>query len=381
MDTETIAKLGIDIADTLGLPGIAPYLTIVLALATTIVSGWLCYFVFSWLLRNTTGLLQRLLELLRTSVTLIVVYSILLLNIDSVFPSTMLGWPAWSDKVIELTMALVFLLFILYYFRSLRSSIISIADDPKGLYVFGLKIERKHVFSSFFIIRAAIIIIFALMVLNSLGVNIKNILAVGGISGFIIGYAARDFLSNVFSGLRLSINRPFEVGDWIRCPSENIEGVVESIGWQDTCVRTFDKRPLYIPNSILALNVVENAAQMRGRRIYEVFGLSYDDIDKVEAVTDKVRELLDSHAGVNQNEHKLACFNRYGDSTLDCFFSCISTTIVWAEYQKVKEDLLLGVAKIVKEEGASFAFPTRTVIYENPPLASGTPPPLAHDLK
>ena len=62
-------------------------------------------------------------------------------------------------------------------------------------------------------------------------------LAVWG--GAIVAFAAKDTLSNFFSGIIVFTERPFVVGDWIRCPGTEVEGVVEKIGWRMTQMRTF----------------------------------------------------------------------------------------------------------------------------------------------
>ena len=87
------------------------------------------------------------------------------------------------------------------------------------------------------------------------------------------------------------LDRPFSIGDWIRSPDREIEGVVEDIGWRSTKIRTFDKRPLFIPNSAFASLTVENASKMQNRRIFETIGLWYDDIDKVKLVLRPVASL------------------------------------------------------------------------------------------
>ena len=76
------------------------------------------------------------------------------------------------------------------------------------------------------------------------------------------------------------LDRPFAVGDWVRSPDREIEGTVENIGWRVTRIRTFDKRPLYIPNSIFSQIAVENPSRMSNRRIKETIGIRYDDASK-----------------------------------------------------------------------------------------------------
>ena len=56
----------------------------------------------------------------------------------------------------------------------------------------------------------------------------------------------------------IHLDRPFTIGDWISSTDREIEGVVESIGWRLTIIRAFDKRPIYIPNSLFTQIVVKN---------------------------------------------------------------------------------------------------------------------------
>src|SRR5690606_5396265 len=129
------------------------------------------------------------------------------------------------------------------------------------------------------LLRAAVLITSVLIVLQLLGYSVSGVLAFGGIGGLAVGFAAKDLLANFFGGLMIYLDRPFAVGDWVRSPDKEIEGTVEDIGWRLTRIRTFDKRPLYIPNSVFNTISVENPSRMHNRRIYETIGVRYDDID------------------------------------------------------------------------------------------------------
>ena len=96
-----------------------------------------------------------------------------------------------------------------------------------------------------------------LMILQAIGFSGTGLLAFGGGGGIAVGFAAQDLLANFFGGLFIHTDRPFSVGDWIRSPDREIEGTVERIGWRVTRIRTFDKRPLYIPNSVFSKITVE----------------------------------------------------------------------------------------------------------------------------
>jgi MscS family membrane protein len=211
------------------------------------------------------------------------------------------------------------------------------------------------------LLRLSVIITALLVVLQSVGVNIAGVLAFGGIGGIAIGFASKDLLSNFFGGLMLYLDRPISVGDWIRSPDREIEGTVEDIGWRLTRIRTFDKRPLYIPNSIFNTIAIQNPSRMTHRRIYETMGLRYDDIAKVSAITDEVRSMLQAHPGIDTDQTLLVYFNAFGGSSLDFFVYCMTRTKKWGTYHEVKHEVLLKIAAIVDSHGAEFAFPTSTV--------------------
>ena len=75
----------------------------------------------------------------------------------------------------------------------------------------------------------------------------------------------------------IHLDRPFALGDWVSSPDRDIEGVVEHIGWRLTVIRSFDKRPIYIPNSLFTQIVVKNPSRMTNRRIFEYIGVRCDD--------------------------------------------------------------------------------------------------------
>lgn len=247
-----------------------------------------------------------------------------------------------------------------------------IYDRP--LNISGARMDRGAVQAAFRVARYVIVIVAALTALDSLGFSISGLLAFGGIGGAIVAFAAQKTLSNFFSGMIIFTERPFTVGDWIRCPGTEVEGVVENIGWRTTQLRTFDMRPLYVPNALFSDNIIENPQRMLNRRIYETTGLRYDDIGKMAAVLADIREMLKAHPDIDQEQIQMVNFDSYGESSLNFFVYAMTRTVRWREYHRIKEDVLLQIAAIVQKHGAEFAFPTRTlhiVPGEPPPARSG----------
>lgn len=220
------------------------------------------------------------------------------------------------------------------------------------------------------LLRISVLITGALTVLQTLGVSVSGLLAFGGVGGIAVGFAARDLLANFFGGLMIYLDRPFAVGDWVRSPDREIEGTVETIGWRLTMIRTFDQRPLYVPNSVFANIALENPSRMRNRRIYETIGIRYDDVGQLKSIVDAVRQMLIDHPDLDTDDRTLIVnFNEYGPSSVDFFVYTFTHTTNWVEYHQIKEAVLLSIHDIIAEHGAEIAFPTSTVHIATAPLA------------
>jgi len=211
------------------------------------------------------------------------------------------------------------------------------------------------------LLRGAVVITAVLVVLQTLGYSISGLLAFGGLGGIIAGLAARDVLANLFGGLTVYLDRPFAVGDWVRSPDRELEGVVEEIGWRRTVIRSFDKRPIYVPNAAFSTIVVVNPSRMTARRIYESVGLRYADQAVLPTVLADVRRMLTGHQEIDSDQIQMVNFDRFGESALELFVYCYTYTTEWARFHEIKEDVLLRIAEIVHGHGAEVAFPTRTI--------------------
>ena len=211
------------------------------------------------------------------------------------------------------------------------------------------------------LLRAAILITSFLIAMQLFGYSVSGLLAFGGIGGIAVGFAAKDLLANFFGGLMIYLDRPFAVGDWVRSPDQEIEGTVEDIGWRLTRIRTFDKRPLYIPNCVFANISVENPSRMSHRRIFETIGIRYSDIDKMDQIVHKVRSMLQSHRNIDSSETLIVNFNQFSSSSIDFFVYTFTRTTDWIDFHQVKQEILLNISDIIISEGAEVAFPTTTI--------------------
>lgn len=234
----------------------------------------------------------------------------------------------------------------------------------------GEKYDKHTVEALGKLLRLSVIITAALVMLQTLGFSVSGVLAFGGIGGIAVGFAAKDLLANFFGGLMIYLDRPFVVGDWIRSSDREIEGTVEYIGWRLTRIRTFDKRPLYVPNSLFANIAVENPSRMSNRRIYETVGIRYADADKMSLIIDDVKSMLLQHPEIDTAQTMIVNFNKFAASSLDFFVYTFTRTTDWIQFHEIKQDVLLKIMDIIQRHGAEVAFPTSTLHIESlPPQA------------
>jgi MscS family membrane protein len=238
----------------------------------------------------------------------------------------------------------------------------------------GRKIDQTTITALGRVVRIAIVVTAVLVGLDTLGFNIAGLMAAGGIGGLAIGLASKDMLANFFGGVTIYIDRPFGIGDWILLKEKGIEGVVEEIGWRQTTIRKFDKRPVYVPNAVFTTASVENPSRMTHRRIYETIGLRYKDIAQMETITDAVREMLVKHPEIDEQQTLMVQFNAFNQSSVDFFIYCMTHTVNWQHYHEVKQDVLLQVSGIVQVNDSAIAYPTRTLDLESIPGFSGIDP-------
>jgi len=209
--------------------------------------------------------------------------------------------------------------------------------------------------------RAVVIITAVLIVMQSLGYSISGVLAFGGVGGIAVGFAAKDLLANFFGGFIIHMDRPFKVGDWVRSPDREIEGTVEHIGWRLTTVRTFDKRPLYVPNAAFTTIAVENPSRMTNRRIFEKIGIRYADVNQVGSIVTDIRTMLENHEDIDAEQTLIVNFLAFNESSLDIMVYTFTKTRDWVEYHRVKQDVLLAISDVIEGYEAEVAFPTRTL--------------------
>ncbi len=244
-------------------------------------------------------------------------------------------------------------------------AVLRLIKEAEGILVSPLKMKQPMDYTTVNAVsklsRAVVIITAVLIAMQSMGYSISGVLAFGGVGGIAVGFAAKDLLANFFGGFIIHLDRPFKVGDWVRSPDRNIEGTVEHIGWRITTIRTFDKRPLYVPNAAFTTIAVENPSRMTNRRIYETIGIRYADVGQMASIVDDIKAMLQEHEEIDSDETLIVNFLAFNASSLDIMVYTFTKTTQWVRFHEVKQDVLLKISDIIEGYGAEVAFPTRTL--------------------
>jgi MscS family membrane protein len=238
-------------------------------------------------------------------------------------------------------------------------------DAVSGKKIIGKEMDQTTIDALSKLCRLIVVVITILIIMQDVGFNISGILAAGGVGGLVIGFAAKDLIANFFGGLTIYLDRPFVVGDWIRCEEKKVEGVVEYIGWRHTRIRALNKNPIYVPNGFFTTVVVENPSRMSHRRIDETIVLCDCDSKKITLVTAQIAAMLDLNPQIDHDQVKLVNFEHFNELGLEIRVYAFTKNIDLVKFKKFKQEILLQISEIITQNGAQIALSNKTLFVSN----------------
>ncbi len=260
--------------------------------------------------------------------------------------------------------------FLTRLFRSaliifIAQGLYNLVDSTSGLLIkLGSAYDLDKLFLSLLskTIRAIIFAISFTILVQEWGYDITGFVAGLGIGGLAFALAAQDTIANVFGGIVILTEKPFTIGDWI--VSGDVEGTVEDITFRSTKVRTFAHALITMPNSILAKQPITNWSRMGKRRVSFNLRVRYSTPrDVLQRCLDRIRELLANHDQVHPDTI-FVNLDKFGESSLEILVYFFTKTTVRARWLEAKESILFAIMKILEEEGASLALPSRSIYIE-----------------
>lgn len=147
-------------------------------------------------------------------------------------------------------------------------------------------------------IYAGICVLTVFIAADKLGVSSASIVAILGSAGLALSLSLQNVLSNFAGGVIILLMKPFKVGDYIVCGTE--EGTVTSIGLVYTTLGTIDNRQVVLPNGALSNMTLTNATAQEKRRLEIKVGIGYgSDLKKAKEI---LLEQFRSHPCVRRDE-------------------------------------------------------------------------------
>jgi len=214
-----------------------------------------------------------------------------------------------------------------------------------------------------------IIVLGIVAVLELWGIKVGPVIAGLGLFGVAVALGAQDLFKNLISGIMILMEKRFTIGDVILVSNE-VEGVVEQIGFRSTLVRRFDSTPVMIPNYKFAEQSVTNYSRRHHRRIRWLIGLEYKtSVNQLKKIRDSITQLIKDKNDFAKNENSgfFVRIDSFSDSSIDMLVQAFTVTNDWSEFLQVKEELAVSIIEIVEANNAGFAFPSQSLYVESYP--------------
>jgi len=214
-----------------------------------------------------------------------------------------------------------------------------------------------------------IIVLGIVAVLELWGIKVGPVIAGLGLFGVAVALGAQDLFKNLISGIMILMEKRFTIGDVILVSNE-VEGVVEQIGFRSTLVRRFDSTPVMIPNYKFAEQSVTNYSRRHHRRIRWLIGFEYKTrIDQLKKIRDSITKLIEDNEDFAKNENSsfFIRIDSFSDSSIDMLVQAFTVTNDWSEFLRIKEELAVSIKEIVESNDAGFAFPSQSLYVESYP--------------
>jgi MscS family membrane protein len=198
-----------------------------------------------------------------------------------------------------------------------------------------------------------------LLTIQSMGYDVKALLAGLGIGGLAFALAAQDTLANIFGAIVVAVDQPFKIGEVVRIGA-NVGGV-EDIGLRSTRIRLVDKSLMVIPNKTVAAETITNLSRFTQRRSEQVIGLTYDSKPgQMDEIVEEFRKIILAEPEVDPTS-VMVFFRDFNASSLDIWVVYVAKDPDFQKFMRLRQRNNLAFMRAVEARGLSFAFPTQTV--------------------
>ncbi len=209
-------------------------------------------------------------------------------------------------------------------------------------------------------VKAGLVCIGVIIVLDNMGIDVWSLLAGLGIGGIALAFAAQKTIADAFGGLSILFSRPFIVGDTIKFSNGQYTGKVEEINLRHTKVRDLDKQLVVVPNSILASEILTNITGAPKKKVVWTIGLTYNTSNKkLEQAKSIIKKAIEG-CDLCDDDYSVV-FKGFGASSLDIEVVFYTKHGVHKEMLQARDIVGLKIKKEFEKAKIDFAFPSQTV--------------------
>jgi len=206
------------------------------------------------------------------------------------------------------------------------------------------------------------------------GREIGGAIATLGVTSIVVGLALQEPLGNLFSGLVLLMERPFEVGEMIEVG--NVTGEVKEVNWRSAHIQRLGGAIQVVPNSTLNKETIVNFSRpLPSRMEFVEVGFSYQD--PPYKVRQALMDLVLGTDGVQQSPKPIVATIDYGEYSVR-----YRLTYNTAEKDRlsVKNELVTRIWYMAKRHGFTIPYPVHVAVQHQEGRPFNVAPPEAPDL-
>lgn len=290
-----------------------------------------------------------------------------------------------NDFYVHFLMSIIYLLFTVFIYnliKDIASEKIRIFIDTKQ----ELRIELINLGIKFS--NGAIFFIGFLLILNEFGINITYILSTLGFGSVAVAFAARETISNLFSGIVILLENNYSQGDFIE--GVNVEGNIVEIGLRSTLIRTGENALVCVPNNELTTNIYKNWNKRKiGRNIKLEIPLHYhNNIKNLKAMIKEIKHYLENNTkiansqtsyldeekqvkiisiedqkGIKRNLN--VYLSNLNNNGITLTINCFTKTTNMEEWSEIKETLIFFVIQSLHKYNLDYMYSQQKILMEN----------------
>lgn len=184
-----------------------------------------------------------------------------------------------------------------------------------------------------------------------LGIPVTSVLAIFSVFTLAFSLAIKDILALFASGITILFSKPFNAGDFVEIPEENVSGFVSEVGLIHTHLFTADNKEIIIPNSIVAADTLINYSKIGYRRLDAVYSIGHGaDFEKAKSI---IRNVVDSEPLVEKDRDIFIMVTAIGPSSVDIV---CKVYVKWDNYESLRCSLNEKIKIAFDENGITFPY-------------------------